>query len=59
MHPGRGGANGVLGMHRVRQRDLDGIDRSQTLFAFVVAERLIEPIPFCNFTTFGAIAGPP
>ena len=53
---GPGGANRVLGVHRIGQRDVDGIDAAQALVEFVVVERVIEPIPLRDLAPLGSIA---
>jgi hypothetical protein len=55
MHTCSGSANRVLGVHRIRQRDVDGNHRLQTFVEFVVVEGAIEPVALRELPTLGAV----
>jgi hypothetical protein len=44
MDAGARRANRVLGVHRVRQGEVDGVNRPQAFVELVVVERVLEPI---------------
>ena len=54
--PGLRGPNGVLGVHRVRQRDVHGVDQSEAFLELVVGEGVIEPVALRDLAPLRAIA---
>ena len=56
MNTGARRSNGVLGVHRVRQGDVDSIDGSEAFVKILVAEGLVKPIACDDFPTLRAVA---
>ena len=54
--PGSRRANRVLGVHRVRQRDVDRIHHLQTFIVLVVGEGMLQPISLGDLTPLGSVA---
>ena len=56
VHARLDGADGVLAVHVIGQRDIDGIHLPQALVVLVVAEGVVEPVAPGNLATLGPVA---
>jgi hypothetical protein len=56
MDAGAGGSDCVLGVHRVWQGNVDGVDHAETLVELFVGEGLLNPISASHLTSFGSVA---
>ncbi len=54
VHAGAGGADRVLGVHRVRQRDVDRVDALETLVELIVGVGAVELVAPGNLAALGS-----